>query len=203
VTSTGAGDDAMEVEAVGDTAEGHGDDAEAGARMDCDDDGEEGGVPWATVPWAALNYNSDSSPSQTGVTVPPRAVIELTLMRVDSTSASESVVVSRMNVQSPNPAVSSGPESVADSDSASAWRTVPWAAGSLHFQRQPPATDHLAAGQVNQSSPSHTDRNPSTKPKKKKQRGPAYAARNYARDPASRTDRRRAADGTVIDDTGF
>ena len=42
VTSAGAGDDAMEVEAVGDTADQHGDDAEAGARMDCDDDGEEG-----------------------------------------------------------------------------------------------------------------------------------------------------------------
>ena len=51
--STGAGDDAMEVEAVGDTAHRRGDDAEAGARMDCDDDGEEGGVPWVTVPWAA------------------------------------------------------------------------------------------------------------------------------------------------------
>jgi len=53
VTSTSAGDDAMEVEEVGDTADRRGDDAEAGARMDCDDDGEEGGVPWVTVPCAA------------------------------------------------------------------------------------------------------------------------------------------------------
>ena len=39
---------------MGDTAVQRGDVAEAGARMDCDDVGDEGGVPWATVPWAAL-----------------------------------------------------------------------------------------------------------------------------------------------------
>ena len=45
VTSTGAGDDAM-----GDTIDRQGDDADAGAHMDCDDDGEGGGEPWVTVP---------------------------------------------------------------------------------------------------------------------------------------------------------
>ena len=89
---TGAGEDAMEVEAVGDTADRRGDAAEAGARMDSDDVGEEGGVPWVTVQWAALNCKSDSCASQTCVTVPPRTVIESTPMRVDSTLASESVV---------------------------------------------------------------------------------------------------------------
>ena len=58
VPSTGAGDDAMEVEAEGDTADRRGDDAEAGARMGSDDVGEEGGVPWVTVPWAALNCDT-------------------------------------------------------------------------------------------------------------------------------------------------
>ena len=33
----------------GDTADRRGDDAEAGARMDCDDVGGEGGVQWVTV----------------------------------------------------------------------------------------------------------------------------------------------------------
>ena len=58
LTSTGAGDDTMEAEAVGDTVDRRGDDADAGAHMDCDDDGEESGVPWVTVPWAALNCNA-------------------------------------------------------------------------------------------------------------------------------------------------
>jgi len=62
VTSTGAGDDTMEVEALGDTADRHGDDADAGAHMDCDDDGEEGGVPWVTVP-QALVQPSEGEPS--------------------------------------------------------------------------------------------------------------------------------------------
>ena len=62
VTSTGAGDDAMEVEAVGDTADRRGDDAEAGVRMDCDDDIEEGGVPWVTVPKAPVQP-SEGEPS--------------------------------------------------------------------------------------------------------------------------------------------
>ena len=46
--STGAGDDTMEVEAVGDTADRRGDDAEAGARMDYNNVSDEGGVPWVT-----------------------------------------------------------------------------------------------------------------------------------------------------------
>ena len=161
--------------------------------MDYNDDGEEGGVPWATVPWAALNCNSDSGPSQTCVTMPSQAVIESTLMRVDSTSASESVVGSRMNVQSPNPAVSPGPEPVADSDSASAWRTVPWAAVSLHFQRQPPATDHLAAG--------HVPGSPAKKTKKRGNRGPAHAARQYARDPATRPTQRKNDETNALHDS--
>jgi len=49
VTLTGARDDGMEVEVVGDTADRRGDDAEAGARMDCDNGGDESGVPWVTV----------------------------------------------------------------------------------------------------------------------------------------------------------
>ena len=49
VTLTGAGADDMEVEKVGDTAVQRGNDAEVGARMDCDEDGDEGSVPWVTV----------------------------------------------------------------------------------------------------------------------------------------------------------
>ena len=56
--STDAGDNAMGVEAGGDTADQRGDDAEAGARMGSDDVGVEGGVPWVTVPWAALNCDA-------------------------------------------------------------------------------------------------------------------------------------------------
>ena len=48
MTSTSAGDDTMEMEALGGTADQHGDDADAGAHMDGDDD-EESGVLWVTV----------------------------------------------------------------------------------------------------------------------------------------------------------
>jgi len=58
VISTGAGDDGMEVEEGGDTADRRGDDAEAGVRMGSDDVSVEGGVQWVTVPWAALNFNA-------------------------------------------------------------------------------------------------------------------------------------------------
>ena len=48
--STDAGDNAMGVEAVGVTADRHGNDTEAGAHMGCDDVGEEGGVTEASPP---------------------------------------------------------------------------------------------------------------------------------------------------------
>merc|ERR1711865_658754 len=49
VPLTGAGE-VVEIEAVGDTADRCGDDAEAGAHMDCDDVGDEGAAPRASVP---------------------------------------------------------------------------------------------------------------------------------------------------------
>ena len=63
MTSPGAGDDAMEVEAVGDTADRRGDDAEAGVRMDCDDVGDEGGAPRVTVPEARMFAGRASVPA--------------------------------------------------------------------------------------------------------------------------------------------
>jgi len=74
VTLTGASADAMEVEAVGDIADQRGDDAEAGARMDCDDVGDEGGVPWDSVtemPDAVRTVESVQGPEW--VTVPWQA----------------------------------------------------------------------------------------------------------------------------------
>ena len=62
MTLTGAGADDMEVKKVGDTAVPRGNDAEAGARMDCDDEGTEGGVPWVTMPQAPFQP-SEGEPS--------------------------------------------------------------------------------------------------------------------------------------------
>ena len=70
VTLTGAGADDMEVETVGDTAVPRGNDAEAGARMDCDDVGDEGGAPWVTAQWAALNTDVAMVPCAVAVTPP-------------------------------------------------------------------------------------------------------------------------------------
>ena len=58
MTLTGAGADDMAVEAVGDTAVRRGDDAEAGARMDCDDVGAEGGAPRVTVPQVTVTFDA-------------------------------------------------------------------------------------------------------------------------------------------------
>ena len=59
VTLTGAGADDMEVEKVGDTAVQRGNDAEVGARMDCDGDCDEGGVPWVTVHPVTVTFGVD------------------------------------------------------------------------------------------------------------------------------------------------
>ena len=63
VMSTGAGDNAMGVEAGGDTAHRHGNDTKAGAHMGCDDVGEEGGAPWVTVPGARMFAGRASVPA--------------------------------------------------------------------------------------------------------------------------------------------
>ena len=70
--STGADDNAMGVEAGGDTAHQHGNDTEASAHMGCDDVGEEGGAPWVTVRGELLvgarQYASDRPHDDSGDT---------------------------------------------------------------------------------------------------------------------------------------
>ena len=68
MTLTGACADAMEVEAVGDTADQRGDDPEAGAGMNYDDVGDEGGALWVKVLWAALTIDVDMLPCEATVT---------------------------------------------------------------------------------------------------------------------------------------
>ena len=154
MTSTGAGDDAMEVEAVGDTADRRGDDAEAGARMDSNNVGEEGGVPWVTVRCEPLQSHGNivaapgnvpqhqvstnaAAAEAVGDTVDRRGDDADAGAHMDCNDDGEEGGVLRLAHASPSS------ESMTGSGTASLWITVPWAAGSADLGPAPTNASQL------------------------------------------------------------
>ena len=172
--------------------------------MGSDDVGVEGGVPWVTVPWAALNFNAvpDSNVLDMGSGNPTSGIARQHGVLQDSTDMDDDGTSRRASGihdlefdggrarDRGNFGQRSGGDvmmnDLSTDKTSQTWVTIPWQAGSKKFHRQLVDPSHPTSGLATTNTlPSAVD-SPSTKPKKKRKREPGHAARNYARDPATR-----------------
>ena len=140
---------------MGDTADRRGDDAEAGARMDCDDVSDEGGRPWVTVPQATVTFSVGNTERLRGedagvVRLTPDSEVgeDIVLESLTDLLASCSGVLADDVVRTGEedlPGIARGTLTVTAQNQASqrlapgvgstqAWMTVPWAAESVHHR---------------------------------------------------------------------
>ena len=122
--------------------------------MDSDDEGVEGGVPWVTAPWAALNFNAvpdsnvldmGSGNPTSGIATQHGVLQDSTDMDDDGTSrraygqdlAGKPPDGAQMLESEHQPAAPASPcsEDMDASDSTAPWVTTDWAAGAAKTTR--------------------------------------------------------------------